>query len=153
MYSRRITLRPLSPYEKKRAEKRLKLTKRLNLLLLFVVIIGFILILLQFIGHKSKSVVTINFSDQTGTITEWRESGFVKSINNSTGTLVINEARWNELSAPQKEGVVMLLRSYYASQSGTKELKLIIKGDLSEQILVSSEVVSISSKVDHLMNK
>ena len=146
MYSRRITLRPLSPYEKQRAEKRLKQAKRLNLLLLFVVIIGFILILSHFIGHESKSVVTINFSDQKGTITEWRESGLVKSINNSTGTLVINEAQWNELSTPQKEGVVMLFRSYYARQSGTKESKLIIKGDLSGQLLVSSEVVSISSK-------
>jgi hypothetical protein len=113
---------------------------------LFVVIIGFILILLHFKGHESKSVVTINFSDQKGSITEWRESGFVKSINNSTGTLVINEARWNELSTPKKEGVVMLFRNYYARQSGTKESKLIIKGDLSGQLLVSSEVVSISSK-------
>jgi hypothetical protein len=146
MYSRKIKLRPLTPYEKKRAEKRLKQAKRLNLFLLFVVIIGFILILLHVIGHESKSVVTINFSDQKETITEWRESGFVKSINNSTGTLVIDEARWNELSTPQKESVVMLLRSYYARQSGTKESKLIILGDLSKQLLVSSEVVSISIK-------
>jgi hypothetical protein len=146
MYSKKITLRPLLPYEKKRAEKRLKQAKRLNLFLMSVVIIGFILILFHAIGHRSKSVVPINFSNQKGTITEWRESGFVKSINNSTGTLAIDEARWHELSAPQKESVVMLLRSYYARQSGTKESKLMIKGDLSGQLLASSEVVSISSK-------
>jgi len=80
------------------------------------------------------------------TITEWKESRFVKSINNSIGTLVINEARWNELSTPQKEGVVKLFRSFYARQSGTKESKLIIEGDFSGQLLISAEVVSISSK-------
>ena len=149
MYQRQIKLRPLTASEKKREEKRLKRAKRFNLFLLFVVIVGFVIILRHITGHGSKSVVAINFSDPKWTITEWKESGFVKSIHNSTATVVIDEARWNELSTPQKESVVMLLRSYYARQSGTKESKLIIKGDLSEQLLVSSEVVSISSTKEH----
>ena len=153
MYNRKIKLRPLTPYEKKRAEKRLKQAKRLNLFLLFVVIIGFILILRYLLGHSIKSVVTINFSDQKGTLGEWVQSGFVRSIDDSTGTLVLNEALWNQLSTPQKESVVILFRGFFARKRGTKESKLIIKGDISRQLLVSTEVVSISSKLEHPNNK
>jgi cell division protein FtsI/penicillin-binding protein 2 len=153
MYNRKIKLRPLTPYEKKRAENRLKQAKRLNLFLLFVVIIGFILILRYLLGHSIKSVVTINFSDQKGTLGEWVQSGFVRSIDDSTGTLVLNEALWNQLSTPQKESVVILFRGFFARKRGTKESKLIIKGDISRQLLVSTEVVSISSKLEHPNNK
>jgi cell division protein FtsI/penicillin-binding protein 2 len=153
MYNRKIKLRPLTPYEKKRAENRLKQAKRLNLFLLFVVIIGFILILRYLLGHSIKSVVPINFSDQKGTLGEWVQSGFVRSIDDSTGTLVLNEALWNQLSTPQKESVVILFRGFFARKRGTKESKLIIKGDISRQLLVSTEVVSISSKLEHPNNK
>jgi cell division protein FtsI/penicillin-binding protein 2 len=153
MYNRKIKLRPLTPYEKKRAENRLKQAKRFNLFLLFVVIIGFILILRYLLGHSIKSVVTINFSDQKGTLGEWVQSGFVRSIDDSTGTLVLNEALWNQLSTPQKESVVILFRGFFARKRGTKESKLIIKGDISRQLLVSTEVVSISSKLEHPNNK
>jgi hypothetical protein len=139
-------LKSLKPISNKREERRLKQIKRLNLFLLFVVIFGFIIILIDFVGHRSESAVPIDFNDQNRTIREWKQSGFVKSMDDTSRTLVMNETLWNELSTPRKESVVIFLRGYYAQQSGTKESKLTIKGDVSQKLLVSSEVASISSK-------
>ena len=123
-----------------------KQIKRLNLVLLFVVILGLIIILIDFVGHHNEAAVPLDFVDQNGTIRGWKQSGFVKSMDDTTQTIVINEALWNELSTPQKESVVIFIRGYYAQQGGTKESRVIIKGDLSQKLLVSSEVTSISSK-------
>ena len=153
MYRRQIRLKPLLISAKKREEMRLKKARRTNLILFIVVIIGFIIILIKLIPHGSKPVVPINFNDQKGTLGEWVQSGFVRSMDDSTGTLILNEALWNQLSTPQKESVVILFRGFFARKRGTKESKLIIKGDISRQLLVSTEVVSISSKLEHPNNK
>lgn len=139
-------LKPLRTIPNKRKEKRLKQIKRLNLFLSFIVIIGFVIVLNNIIGHNSESPVSIDFNDQKKTMREWKQSGFVRSIDNATRTLIMNETLWNELSAPQKESVVIFLRGYYTQQGGTKESKLIIKGDISQKLLVNSEVATISSK-------
>jgi len=146
MHGRQNRLKPLPISAKKREGRRLKQAKRINLILFVVVIIGFIIIFIHLIPHESEPVVPINFNDQKGTMREWIQSGFVKSMDDSTGTLVLNEALWNRLSPPQKESIVILLRGYYALNRGTKESKLIIEGDISGQLLISAEVVSISSK-------
>jgi hypothetical protein len=146
MYWRQNRLKPLTTSAKKREERRLKQTKRYNLFLFAVVMIGFILIFINLTGQTNESTVPIDFSNENKTVREWKQSGFVKSMDDATGTLVLNETLWNDLSAPQRESVVILLRVYYAHLSDTKESNLIIKGDLSQQLLVRSEVVSISGK-------
>jgi hypothetical protein len=150
----------INPYWKKikltskqREERRLRQTKRLNLFLFCVVVVGLMLSLFHFIGRYKGSDVSIDFADRQSTIRTWKQSGFVKSMDDTAGTLVMNEALWNKLSTPQKESVVILLRAFYAERSGTKESKLIIKGDLSQKLLVSREVVSISGKLKPLHKK
>jgi hypothetical protein len=146
MYRRQYALKPLTRSEKKREERRLRQTKRLNLILLCVVILGFIVIIVKLRKHDDVPLVLLDFRNQPLTIREWKQSGFIKSINDSTGTLVMNEAQWNDLPVQQREGVVIFLRRYYARRSNTNESKLIIKGDVSQQLLVSSDVVTITGK-------
>lgn len=146
MHWKQNRLKPFLISAKKREEKRLKNVKRINLILFVVVVIGFIVIIISLKKHDYKPVVPINFNDQNGTMREWVHLGFVTSLDDSTGTLVLNEAQWNKLSTPQKESVVILLRGYYTHMKGTKESKLFIEGDISRQLLVSADVASISSK-------
>ena len=146
MHWKQNRLKPLPVSARKREEKRLKQAKRINLILFIIVIIGCIIIFITTTKYNSEPVVSINFNDQQGTMREWVHSGFVMSLDDSTGTLVLNEALWNKLSTAQKESTVILLRAYYARMKGIKESKMIIKGNVSGQLLVSTEVVSISCK-------
>ncbi|MFH0989504.1 MAG: hypothetical protein V1799_05740 [bacterium] len=119
-----------------RERVRIAKLKRTIRYLLVVVVLGAVLILYDVFTSSNEPGISLNFINQEGTISGWIKTGFVKSKNDSTVTLVIDEEMWNAISDDKKMGVVLLLKAYYMGKINRTKAVLTIKGNQSTTPLV-----------------
>jgi hypothetical protein len=130
-------LQRLQKFTVEREERRLAKARRLVLVLAIVASLGVTSIVIEMMTRDQQVAIPINFMDQKGTVAEWMQSGFVKSIDDSAFTIVIDETLWNEMSGARKKAVAMLLRAYYPQRGGGNTFRLTVRGHSSQKLLVS----------------
>jgi hypothetical protein len=114
-----------------------KQNKRLVRIIIGMVILGGAVVLIDSLMRDKGALVPIDFKDQAGTVTNWKRIGFVKSINESTAEVVVDEAEWKEMLLGERHAVVMLLASYCAAENQKPDYRLTIKGNVSQKLLAS----------------
>jgi hypothetical protein len=114
-----------------------KQNKRLVRIIIGMVILGGAVVLIDSLMRDKGALVPIDFKDQAGTVTNWKRIGFVKSINESTAEVVVDEAEWKEMLLGERHAVVMLLASSCAAENQKPDYRLTIKGNVSQKLLAS----------------
>lgn len=100
-----------------------------------VALIGAVLIVADMMSRKSGAGPAIDFRNQQATIVHWLSTGFVKSIDDSSGTVVVNEKTWVSITRDKRMGIALFLRDYYSTRNGKQLKSLTVKGDASMDIL------------------
>jgi hypothetical protein len=114
-----------------------KQNKRLVRIIIGMVFLGGAVVLIDSLMRDKGALVPIDFKDQAGTVTNWKRIGFVKSINESTAEVVVDEAEWKEMLLGERHAVVMLLASSCAAENQKPDYRLTIKGNVSQKLLAS----------------
>jgi len=129
-------VKQLQKFAAKREERRIAEARKHVRVLAIIALLGFIAIVVEIITRDKPVTVPINFLDQKGTVAEWRQSGFLKSVDDSASKFVFDEAIWNKVSEARKNAVAMLLRAYYTEKSGGKAFRITMIGNSSQKVLV-----------------
>jgi hypothetical protein len=119
---------------KKTSENR---TRELVRIIIGMVILGGAVVLIDNLTRDKGALVPIDFKDQAGTVTNWKRIGFVKSIDESTAEVVVDESEWKEMLVGERHAVVMLLASYCTAKNQKPDYRLTIKGNVSQKLLAS----------------
>lgn len=130
-------LQRLQKFAAEREERRHAKARKLVRVLAIVALLGLTSIVIEMLTRDKPVAVPINFLDQKGTVAEWRQSGFVKSIDDTAFKIVIDEALWDKMSGARKNAVAMLLRAYYTQKGGGNKFRLAVMGNSSQKLLVS----------------
>ena len=109
---------------------------KLIVLIAGIACIGAAIIVLDLERQRTVLPLTIDFLHQDATVAEWWHSGFLRSLDQTTGTLEVNEEMWRKLAHDQKMGVASLLKWYYSEHNEPRLMMLTVKGDVSQEILV-----------------
>ncbi len=120
-------------------EKRLARMKRLVRTLGIVVVLGLVAIIIDVSTRSSEPKIRIDFINQAATIEEWKQTGFLKSVNDTAIALVFDEAMWQKIPTEKKVAVASLLKAYYGQRKWGSN-RLVITGDLSGRIFASVEL-------------
>ena len=76
-----------------------------------------------------------DLSDPEGTFAGCEREGFVKSIDKTTATVVVDEAIWKEISNDEKTTIIAFLGSYCEENQGTDQALISIRGFSSHELL------------------
>ena len=136
----------LQKYAAKSQERRLKRTKSLVRLFTVVVVLGLGLIVRDLLTRNSEPHIMIDFLNQKMTIADWEQSGFLKSLNDSSGIVVVDEAMWKRISQDKRIGIASLLRAYCISRSPKLLHRLSIEGDDTHAVLLRIEIADNEKK-------
>ena len=109
---------------------------KLVLLLAGIACLGAATIVWDLERQQSVPPLLIDFVRQDSTVAEWWHIGFLRSIDQTTGTLEVDEEMWKKLTHDQKMGVASLLKWYYTEHNEARLMRLTVKGDASQEILV-----------------
>jgi hypothetical protein len=121
-------------YTEKSIRKR---NKKLVRIIIGMVVLGGAVVLIDNLTRDKGALVPIDFKDQAGTVANWKRIGFVKSIDESTAEVVVDETEWKEMLVGERHAVVMLLASYCAAKNQKPDYPLTIKGNVSQKLLAS----------------
>ena len=114
-----------------------KRNKKLVRIIIGMVVLGGTVVLIDNLTRDKGALVPLDFKDQAGTVTNWKRIGFVKSIDESTVEVVVDESEWKEMLVGERHAVVMLLASYCAAKNQKPDYRLTIKGNVSQKLLAS----------------
>lgn len=109
--------------------------KRLILILASIVVIAGALVVTDILVRTTRPLISIDFLNQEQSLAEWWRVGFVRSMNDSTGAMIVNEEIWMKLSKDQRMGVASLLRWHYSNRSTRGFGRLTVEGDVSGDTL------------------
>ena len=123
-----------------------KRNKKLLLIIIGVVFLGTAVVLMDNLTRAQGALVPIDFKDQAGTVANWIRKGLVKSIDEPTAEVVVDEAEWEEMLVGERRAIVMLLASYCASKNQKMEYRLTIKGNVTQKLLASVDDKSVIVK-------
>jgi hypothetical protein len=118
--------------------------KRLIRTIIGMIALGGAIVFIDNITRDKGALVPIDFKDQKGTVTNWRSIGFVKSIDEASAEVVVDEAEWKRMSVGERRAVVMLLASYCAARNQKPDYRLTVKGDVSQKPLASVDDKSVN---------
>lgn len=121
-------------------EKRLARMKQLVRVLAIVAVLGLVVILIDVFTRNRVPKIPIDFIDQAGTVAEWKQTGFVKSVNDSAIAIVVDEATWQKISTEKKLAIASLLKAHYSQKGKARSDRLIITGDLSGRTFATIEI-------------
>ncbi len=129
-----------------REERRFARTKKLVRILALIALVGAILILIDILSHGKGAPVPVDFMNKRATIAEWVRSGFIKSINDTASTIVIDEATWSKMSEVRKNAIALLFKAYFMEASGNKQFKFTVRGSSSNKLLLSIDNPGVGTK-------
>jgi hypothetical protein len=98
-----------------------------------------------FTGEKGARL-PMDLGDPEGTVAEWEREGFVKSIDETASTIVVDETIWNDISNDEKTTIVAFLGSYCSERRGAEEPIISIRGHASKALLGSIDSVGMTIK-------
>jgi hypothetical protein len=114
-----------------------------------VAIAAFLAIVVLAVGiitHDNGARLPLDLGDPEGTIAAWERAGFVKSIDNSRATVVVDEVMWNEVSHDEKTAIAAFLGSYCAEKRGEQRAVISIRGYASQTLL--GGIDSVGMRID-----
>ncbi|MCX6133297.1 MAG: hypothetical protein NTU47_05730 [Ignavibacteriales bacterium] len=100
-----------------------------------VTVLALIVFAVDLVTREKGARLPLDLRDQEGTVAAWKHDGFVKSIDNASATVVVDEAVWKEISHDEKTTIIAFLGSYCAEKSGAAQAVISIRGDNSHALL------------------
>lgn len=96
-----------------------------------------IVLIVDVLTSEQGAQLPMDLSDPEHTLDQWRSTGFLVSMNDTTGAVVVEDAVWNELSDDEKLTVVAFLGSYCQESIGTSEARVSIRGHTASALLAA----------------
>jgi len=94
-----------------------------------------VILVVDIITRDKGASLPLDLSDPEGTIAGWESDGFVRSIDKTSATVVVDENVWKELSSDEKTTIVAFLASTLAENQGTDQALISIRGFSSHELL------------------
>ncbi|HTR80955.1 MAG TPA: hypothetical protein VMM58_04935 [Bacteroidota bacterium] len=114
-----------------------KRNKSLVKMIIATAILGTAVILIDNATRSKGALLPIDFTNQPSTVSTWKRMGFIKSIVDTSSSVVVDETLWENMSHGERQAVVMLLASYCATENHRSDYRLTINGHLSHTVLAS----------------
>ena len=111
-----------------------------------VAFLAVVVLAVDMITRDNGARLPLDLGDPEGTIAEWVREGFVKSIDDSAPTVVVDETIWNDISDDEKTTIVAFLGSYWSERHGAQETIISIRGHASKALLGSIDSVGMTIK-------
>ena len=111
-----------------------------------VSVLALIVFVVDLITRERGARLPLNLGDPEGTVAEWTRAGFIKSIDKTTATVVVDETLWKEISHDEKTTIVAFLGSYCAEKRGAEQAVISIRG-YSSRVLLGG-IDSVGMKIE-----
>ncbi len=127
-----------------RGEKRRAEYKKFIRIVGIVAFLAFVVLAVDMITREKGARLLLDLSDPQGTVAGWEREGFVKSIDRTFSTVVVDEAVWKEISPAEKTTIVAFLGSYLAEKRGVPQAVFSIRGLNSQALLAGIDSVGMT---------
>ncbi|MBF8296589.1 MAG: hypothetical protein HW389_3134, partial [Bacteroidetes bacterium] len=81
-----------------------------------VAFLALVVLAVDMFTREKGARLPMDLGDPDGTVAEWEREGFVKSIDDTASTVVVDETVWNEISDDEKTTIVAFLGSYWSER-------------------------------------